>query len=491
MSRVACLLIAAALLWPTPARSDEAVKKNGPSKKNEPAASLPAEEPRRHQWPSWRGPLQTGVAPHGTPPVEWSETQNVRWKIELPGHGHATPVIWGEHLFLTAAAPTGEGFEPVMAEAPGAHDNAPVTHKHDYLVLAVDRSTGDIAWQKTVRSEVPWQGMHRSGSYASPSPVTDGEVVVASFGSQGVHALDAGGKMLWQRDFGRMRVKHAHGEGSSLALYGDSVLVVWDHEGPSFLAALDRRTGQDRWKVERDQGTSWASPLVAEMSDGRAQVVVAGTGYLRGHDLETGRELWRAGGLSANVVATPVFADGRVFAGSSYEHQIFFAVDLDGIEGKNPAEDLTGTDRVLWSRRRGTPYVPSPLLYDDVLYFHNHYQSVLSRVAASDGQDVPGPIRLPIRNVYGSPVAADGRVYVTDLEGTTAVLSHENPPRLLARNQLDERFASSAALAGDAIFLRGERFLYCLARPSAAPETAGTLSRDASESASSRRDSPR
>lgn len=417
---------------------------------------------RAEQWPQWRGPLATGEAPHADPPVRWSEGENVCWKVELPGLGHATPVLWNNKLFLTAAVAVGDGFEAVHAKAPGAHDNAPVSHRHDFVVLAVDRADGGVVWRRTVRSEVPWGGMHRSGSYASASPVTDGEVLIASFGSQGLYALNLDGRLLWQRDFGDMTVKHAHGEGASPALHDDTVVLVWDHEGPSFLVALDRLTGTERWRVERHQGTSWSTPIVIEHG-GRAQVVVAGTEYLRGHDLATGKELWQVGGLSANVVASPVAADGLVYAGSSYEHQIFFALRLDG-SPSGARGDLTGTNHVVWRRTRGTPYVPSPLLYDAVLYFHNHYQGVLTRVDAGDGRERPGPIRLPgIRNVYGSPVAASGRIYITSLEGTTVVLSHSDQPEVLARNHLDDSFNASAVLAGRQLFLRGERYLYCLA----------------------------
>lgn len=410
------------------------------------------------QWPQWRGPLATGEAPHADPPIRWSEQENVRWKVELPGKGHSTPVLWGDRLFLTTAIEIGEGFAPVDVDAPGAHDNAAVTHRHDFAVLAVDRHTGDIAWQTTVRSEIPWQGMHRSGSYASASPVTDGEVLITFFGSQGLYALDLDGQLLWKKDFGDMQVKHGHGEGSSPALHGDTVVLVWDHEGPSFLVALDRKTGTERWRVPRNQGTSWSTPIVVE-HEGQAQVIVAGTDRLRGYALDDGKELWQAGGLSANVVASPVAADGYVYAGSSYDHQVFFALRLDGARG-----DLTGSDHVAWQRNRGTPYIPSPLLVNGVLYFHNHYQSVLTRVDARDGRERPGPLRLPgIRNVYGSPVAAAGRVYVTDLHGTTVVLSDADTPETLARNHLDDSFSASAVLSGRDLFLRGARYLYCLA----------------------------
>lgn len=409
------------------------------------------------QWPQWRGPLATGAAPHAQPPVTWSETDNVRWKVKVPGQGHSTPVVWGERLFLTTAVPVGEPFEPKLARAPGAHDNAPVSRRYAFNVMAIGRSDGATDWNRTVRTEVPWQGRHRSGSFASPSPVTDGDVLVASFGSQGIYGLDLEGNLLWQRDFGVMNVKHAHGEGSAPALYGEVVVVPWDHEGPSFLVGLDRKTGEDKWRVERRQGTSWSTPIVVEV-EGKAQVVVAGTDQMRGHDVETGRQVWQVGGLSANVVASPVASGSRVYAGSSYEHQVFFGVELKGARG-----DLTAGDHVLWSRSRGTPYVPSPLLYEDVLYFHNHYQGVLTRVGALDGKERPGPIRLPgIRNVYGSPVAAAGRVYVTDLSGTTVVLSHGDRPEVLARNRLDDAFSASAALAGDDLYLRGHEHLYSL-----------------------------
>ena len=409
------------------------------------------------QWPQWRGPLATGEAPRADPPVRWSERSNVRWKVELPGKGHSTPVVWGDGLFLTTAVPVGEPLEPSYADADGAHDNAPITHRHDFVVLKVDRATGEIVWRRTVRSEVPWEGMHRSGSYASASPATDGEVLVAPFGSHGIYGLDLDGKVLWEKDLGDMNVKHAHGEGAGPVLSGDFVVLAWDHEGPSFLVALDRLTGEERWRVKRTQGTSWSTPIVVE-HDGKRQVVVAGTDVLRGHDLETGEEIWRVGGLSANVVASPVSADGLVYAGSSYEHQVFFAVRLDGARG-----DLTVTDHVVWQRTRGTPYVPSPLLYEGALYFHNHYQSVLTRVDAADGREVPGPMRLPgIRNVYGSPVAAAGRVYITDLHGTTVVLRDGDTPEVLAVNRLDDGFSASAALAGDDLYLRGERYLYAL-----------------------------
>jgi outer membrane protein assembly factor BamB len=411
-------------------------------------------------WPQWRGPLATGVAPHGDPPVEWSESRNVRWKVELPGKGHSTPIVWGERIFLTTAVAYGDALKPELIDMPGAHDNAPVTHRHKFELLALDRRDGKILWQRTLNEEVPREGAHSTASFASPSPVTDGEHLIASFGSHGLYGLDLAGNLKWQIDLGDLKALHGHGEGSSPVLHGTTLVVNWDHEGQSFLAAFDKRTGQQRWQVERDEVTSWATPIVVE-HDGKAQVIVSGSTRVRGYDLATGKIIWECGGLSANVVASPVAAGGLVIAGSSYEKQAMLAIRLDGAHG-----DVTGTEQVVWTRSRGTPYVPSPLLYGDSLYFLRHYQGILTRLDARTGKDQPGTLRLPgIRNVYASPVAASGRVYVTDLEGTTLVMSHGDEPEVLAVNRLDDRFSASAAIAGRELFLRGERHLYCLAEP--------------------------
>ncbi|MCG8460418.1 MAG: PQQ-like beta-propeller repeat protein, partial [Holophagales bacterium] len=190
--------------------------------------------------------------------------------------------------------------------------------------------------------------------------------------------------------------------------------------------------------------------------------IVSGTERVRSYDLATGKELWQCGGLSANVVATPVSADGRVYVASSYDIRAMLAIALDGAEG-----DITGSENVLWSRTERTPYVPSPLLYDGALYFLRHYQGVLTRVEAETGREPTGPLRLPgIRNIYASPVGAAGRIYVTDRQGSTIVLSHAEKPEVLAINQLPDRFSASPVPVGDALLLRGERRLWCLAESS-------------------------
>lgn len=409
-------------------------------------------------WPQWRGPLGTGVAPDAKPPVEWSEIKNIRWKTELPGKGHSTPIIWGNRVFLTAAVPYGEALKAKYSGAPGAHDNLPVTHHHKFVVFAVSRRNGKIIWQRTVHQGLPHEGGHYTASLASNSPVTDGEFLFAFFGSHGLYCLNLDGELQWKKDFGKMQSKHGHGEGSSPALHGNTLIINWDHEGRSFVVALDKRNGKQRWKLMRKEVTSWATPIVIDHK-GRPQVVISGTSRVRGYDLATGKIIWECGGLSANIVASPVAADGRVFVGSSYDKRALLAIRLEGARG-----DITGTNQVVWTRMRGTPYVPSPLLYGDSLYFLTHYQGVLTRVNAKTGENQPGPFRLgSIRNVYASPVGAADRVYITDLNGTTQVISNDDKPSILALNRLNDSFSASPAIVGQELYLRGQRKLYCIA----------------------------
>jgi outer membrane protein assembly factor BamB len=416
------------------------------------------EDDARHAWAQWRGPLGTGVALNAQPPVEWSEIKNIRWKNEIPGKGHSTPIVWGDHIFLTTAIPFGEAVKPRFVR-PGAHDNLEVTKNHEFVVLAVSRKTGKILWQQTMRKAVPSEAGHISASLASASPVTDGEHVFAFFGSYGLFCLDTGGKLLWKKDLGEMHTKHGHGEGSSPVLHGDALIINWDHEEKSFLVALDKRTGKERWRKARAEDTSWATPIVVEQK-GIAQVIVPGTKRVRGYDLANGELIWECGGLSSNIVASPVAADGIVYTGSSYDTRAMLAIKIDGAKG-----DITGTDQVLWTRNRGTPYVPSPLLYGDTIYNLQHYQGMLVRIAAKTGKDQGDIVRLAaIRSVYSSPVGAAGRIYVTSRDGVTQVISHgDEDPKMLATNRLDDTFSASAALVGRELFLRGERYLYCIA----------------------------
>lgn len=410
------------------------------------------------RWPSWRGPLGTGEAPDADPPLRWSEEQNVRWKTPLPGLGHSTPVVWDGRLFLTWAVPFGPTVEPAPETDPGAHDNPPVVQQHRFEVAAFDLATGKNLWRRAVGEELPHERTHSTGSFASASPVTDGEHLFAYFGSRGLYCLDLDGYVLWTKRFGQMRTKHHHGEGSSPALHGDALVINWDHEEQSFVVCLDKATGEERWRTERDELTSWATPLITKV-DGKAQVIVSGTERIRGYDLATGKVVWDCPGMAHNVVATPVVGKGILVAGSSYEKQAMIGLRLEGAQGPQ-----IGTQNLLWYRRRGAPYVPSPLLLGDWLYAVNHLQGFLVRIELATGKEPQRATRLSeLDLIFASPVGAAGRIYIPDRSGTTAVVEDAPGNRVLAWNQLDDSFSASPVAVGRDLILRGEQFLYCLA----------------------------
>lgn len=413
---------------------------------------------RAGDWPQWRGPLANGVAPGANPPTEWSEQKNIRWKVALPGRGHSSPIVQGERVYVTAAAPVGEARQPVFDSAPGVHDSIPVTHRHEYLVLALERKSGRIVWRKVVREEWPHEGGHTTGSPASNSPVTDGEFVYAFFGSRGLYCLDTEGRIRWQLDLGKMQTLHAHGEGSSPVLHGDRLIVNWDHEGESFLHAFDKRTGKQLWKVARDEKTSWSTPLLVNVA-GKTQVVVSATRRVRGYEVETGKLLWECDGLTENVVASPVQWKDLLIAGNSYYRQAMVAIRLPGARG-----DISRSTNVAWRLNRLTPYVSSPLLYGDTLYHLRHNQNVLVRLNPATGELHGDPLRLEgIQDfIFSSPVGAAGRIYITGRDGNTVVLRQGGDHATLAVNKLDDSFSASAALADREIYLRGERHLYCI-----------------------------
>lgn len=403
------------------------------------------------------------------PPQNWSETENVRWKTPIPGRGLSSPVIWNDTIFLTTSIPVGERLQPRMSGRPGEHDNRPIDSRHRFLVVAVNRKDGEIRWQKAVHEALPVEAGHQTASLASASPVTDGKRVYAHFGSHGLYAIDFDGNLVWQKHFGQMHSKHGHGEGASPTIADNILVINWDHEENSFLVTLDADTGNERWRRERNEDTSWSSPIIAEV-DGQKQIIVCGTNRVRGYSLTSGDVVWECGGMSSNIVATPIFEDGLLYVGSSYEKRIIMALNISGASG-----DITGSDRILWSRTRGTPYVPSMLLYKKQLYFLTHYQNIMTRVIGREGNDAPGTFRLgALGDIYSSPVAANGMVFVSDLEGTTEVISDGQIPRTIAVNRIDEPISASLAIVDREIIIRGDHHLYLIADRESATKTANS-----------------
>ncbi|MCP4662885.1 MAG: PQQ-binding-like beta-propeller repeat protein [bacterium] len=415
-------------------------------------------------WPQWRGPEATGVSPDGDPPTRWSETENVRWKIEIPGTGYASPIVWGDRIFVLTAIAPDQGAPPQEQEAPPSGERRwPPTVAPDamqqFAILAIARDDGRVLWQRTAVEAKPHEGIHSDASWASSSPVTDGVNVYAFFGSRGLFCYDFDGRLRWHKDLGDMTTRHAFGEGSSPALHGETIVVNWDHEGDSFIVALDKRNGAERWKVARDEVTSWSTPIVVDHAGG-PQVIVAATDRTRGYDLGTGKAIWEAGGMTMNVIPTPIYAHGMVYVTSGFRGNALQAIRLAAAQG-----EVTGSEAVVWSHERHTPYVPSPVVYGDKLYFLKTNSGILSCLNALTGEVHYTEKRLPgIDGVYASLVGAGGRIYVAGKNGTTAVVRHAEQFEVLAENTFDDAFNASPAIVGGELYLRGRKHLYCIAQ---------------------------
>jgi outer membrane protein assembly factor BamB len=423
-----------------------------------------APSPRERFWPAWRGPEATGEAPNARPPVEWSETKNVRWKVGVPGRGQSSPVVWGDLVFLTTAVPNEKSEDVPRPEPPAPASGVSPARTHPdvsrddrsqaFTVLALDRTDGKVRWSRVVREARPHEGTHKDGSFASGSVVADGERVIASFGSHGLYCLDHKGRVLWDKQVGPMRIKLGFGEGSSPVLSGNRVVLNWDHEGPSFTAAFDAKTGRELWRRERDERTSWSTPLVVPHG-GRAQVVVSATKRVRSYDLETGDLVWEAGGMTDNAIPSPVAGEGLVYLTSGFRGNMLLAVRLAQAKGA-----LGGPPAIAWSYDRDTPYVPSPLLYRGALYFLKSNSSVLTRLDARTGEKQWSERIEGLEGVYASPVAADGRVYVVGRNGVAAVVRAGTTFEVQALSTLDDGFDASPALVDGELYLRGRKSLY-------------------------------
>ena len=414
------------------------------------------ESPAARFWGQWRGPEATGVSRTANPPTEWSETKNIRWKVEIPGRGTGSPVVWGDRVYLMTAVPAGLTGEAQHAPRGGIQPLVP----HRFVIMALNRRDGKVVWERTVREEAPHEASHvDNGTWASSSPVTDGEHLFAFFESKGLYAFTMDGELLWQKDFGDKRMRNQFGEGSTPALHRNRIVIVWDQQGgQSFIVTLDKRTGEELWRVNRDEIDTWATPLVVENA-GRAQVIVPGMNRLRSYDLENGAIVWESAGLTMNPIPSPVAADGMVFATSGFRGNNLKAIRLEGASG-----DITGTPSIVWSLDRDTPYVPSPLLYDGILYILKSNNGILSAFDAKTGKPHYQVQRLTsVPNVFASPVGAAGRVYFPGREGTTLVIRNSPTLEVLANNTLDDGFDASPALVDNEIYLRGYKFLYCIA----------------------------
>lgn len=447
---------------------------------------VPAQVSEQAHWPQWRGPLFNGMA-RGDAPTVWSDTSNIKWKTEIPGRGHSTPVIWGDRIFLTTSIPTGkpapsppasEAAPPTTSAAPptgsspspdparvggqrrdrGAGGDSRPQAEHRFDVICLDRKTGKLLWQRTARVAAPHEGYHRAyGSFASNSPVTDGKYVYASFGSRGIYCYDFNGKLIWEKDLGiQMRMKLGFGEGTAPLLMGDRLIMVFDQEADSFIVALDKRTGKELWRATRDEPSSWSTPLGVDYQ-GRKQIVVTGTNKVRSYDAENGKVLWESAGLGANAIPVPVYQDGVVFVMSGYRDPRLMAIKI-GKDG-----DLSGSDSILWNQTRGLAYTASPVLHDNKLYVMTD-NGLISAFNTTTGEPHYAQVRLPkTYNVKASPVGANGKLYLATEDGEVVVIKMGEKFEVIATNALEDQvFIASPVIAAGDLFLRGQNHLFCI-----------------------------
>jgi outer membrane protein assembly factor BamB len=434
-------------------------------------------------WPTWRGTTGTGSAPSGAkPPVKWSE-QDIKWKSKIPGLGYSTPIVWKDRIYLLTAIETTEAAAaPDTSSAPAPADRPPSgppkggkkggkgpggggggfgggpapTKIHEFAVVALDRSTGKIAWQKTARREMPHEGRHPTNTFASASPLTDGEHLYVPFGSRGFYCYDLQGNLKWEKDLGDMRTKLGFGEGSSPALAGELLIINWDHESGSYIVALNKHTGAEVWRTPREDSTSWSTPLIVE-HEGRTQAVVAASKMTRSYDAKTGELLWEASGLGANVIPMPVTSNGIVYVTSGYTRPAIQAIKLSS------RGDISDTNNIIWNVRQNGPYVASPVLSGDRLYVTRERKGNLSCLNARTGEFHFQDKELPgIRDIYASPLLANGHLYIAGRDGTIVVVKDSPDFEVVSTTELGEGIDASPVALDNQLFLRGHEFLYCI-----------------------------
>jgi outer membrane protein assembly factor BamB len=446
-----------------------------------PLRSAGASSDPMENWPQWRGPLQTGVAPKATPPTTWSETNNIKWKVKLPGAGWATPIVFGDRIFIETAIPTGKKVDPQQAAETSATPGAPTptgagpgrgpgrrgggdkpTEVQQFVTMCLDRSSGKTLWQQVSCETVPHEPYRQNeGTFASSSGLTDGEHYFAWFGSRGLYCYDMEGKLKWSQDLGDLRIVMGFGEGNSIGLSKDTLVVNFDHEDGSFITALDKKTGKTLWKQAREEPTSWSTPLVLE-HEGKPQAIINATGKIRSYDLASGKVLWECGGMTKNVIPSPVAEDGVVYCMSGFQGNALLAIRLGG------SGDITDTDHVLWRHKKSTPYVPSPLLMSGKLYFLANNNPIVSCLDTKTGKPFYDAERLEeIRGVYASPIGANGKVYIAGRNGVTVVLKDSEKLEVLATNVLEEKLEATPVTVGKELFLRGREYLYCISEEKA------------------------
>ena len=435
------------------------------------SSSLRRSDTGKGSWPSFRGTQASGIAEGQNLPDSWNGKtgENILWRTKVPGLAHSSPVVWGNRIFVTSAVSSDSKatFRPGLY---GDGDASKDLSRHRWMIYALDKHTGKIQWERVAHEGEPIEKRHIKSTYANSTPATDGRIVVAWFGSQGVHAYDVKGRFLWKVDLGRLDLgaydipTFEWGSASSPIIWNGLVILQCDTQTDSFLLALDAATGKTVWKTDRDELPSWGTPTVATTSAG-AELVANASNYIRGYDPRTGKELWRLGRSSKITAPTPIFADGVfvVASGRGPERPIFVVRpssrgDLTLPEGK------TNSEAIVWSRTGRGSYMPTPLIYNGILYVLAN-NGLFDAYNLKTGEEVYRQ-RLPLigSGFSASPVAADGKIYVANEDGEMLVIAAGQKFSHLATNSMGELLMATPALSEGVMYVRSSTSLFAVGR---------------------------
>jgi outer membrane protein assembly factor BamB len=443
------------------------ISRSGPERTRD----LPVPAPAKGSWPSFRGPSASGVADGQDLPETWNTTtnQNILWRTPIPGLAHSSPVIWGNRIFVTSAISSrgNATFKPGLYGDGDASDDR---SSHKWMLYAIDNRTGHIVWERVAFEGEPRNKRHIKSTYASASPATDGRIVVAWFGSQGVHAYDVDGNHLWTVDLGRVDMgaydipSYEWGPASSPIIWNDMVFIQCDTQADSFLLALEARTGKTIWKADREELPSWGTPTVVRTSAGE-ELVTNASNFIRGYDPRTGKELWKLGGSSKITAPTPFVANGLVLVASGRApERPLFAIRPGARGDLTLAQDQTSSAAVAWSKTGRGSYVPTPLVYDGILYVLAN-NGVFDAYEVETGKEIYRQRLEPVGSGFSaSPVAADGRIYLISEDGDIIVIAAGREFRKLGSNAMGELVMATPALSDGAMYVRGVSTLFAIGK---------------------------
>ena len=413
------------------------------------------------QWPQFRGPQSIGVVEDPQLPDKWSATENVAWKTDIPGMGWSSPTVWGDYIFLTSVVSSIAGEAPKKGLYFGG-ERKPATDVHRWMVYCIDFKTGKIRWEQEVKKGPPENPRHLKNSYASETPVTDGERVYAYFGNVGLFCFDMNGKPLWSKKWGPYATRYGWGTAASPVVYKDRVYIVNDNDTESFMVALNKKTGEQIWRVEREQGTNWATPYIWENAS-RTEIVTPGTKKVRSYDLN-GKPLWEFTGMSSIAIPTPFSRHGLMYIASGYvgdQHRPVYAIKPGASGDISLKTGETSNNFIAWYQPQAGPYNPSPIVYGD--YYYTLYdRGFFTCHDAKTGKLIYDKVRIdPGVNAFtSSPWAFNGKIFCLSEDGDTFVIQAGGEYKLLGKNSLDEMCMATPAIARGSLIIRTASKLY-------------------------------